>query len=196
MFFREAFQTAVLSRKATGSLTRLLGPVCARALYLAPILAPVLILVLTQGCALTPADVDQAATTTPPRQARPSISAVNQADALYSQGQFELARESFHQLTEQYPGNAFFWFRLGNCEAQLAQYPQALQAFQQAIALDPTDGRFSYNLAFVYGALARDSFAKAQTQLPGTSALGREASQNRRLIEAAVGPVSSTRSTP
>lgn len=194
MLFREAFQRAGSPRKATSSLTRLQGPACALALYPAPVL--VLVLVLTQGCALTPAEVDQAATTIPPRRAQPSISAVNRAEALYSQEQFELARESFHQLTEQYPGNAFFWFRLGNCEAQLAQYPQALQAFQQAIALDPTDGRFSYNLAFVYGALARDSFAKAQAQLPATSALVREASQNRRLIEAAVGPASSTRPAP
>lgn len=182
MFFHEALQGTALSRQATSALYRLRGPAYALALTLA------------QGCALTPAHVGQAATPTPPRQAQPAIGAVNQADALYSQGQFELAREAFKQLSAQYPRNAFFWFRLGNCETQLAQYPQALQAFQQAIALDPTDGRFSYNLAFVYGALARDSFAKAETQLPALSPLVKEASQNRRLIEAAVGPASSARS--
>ena len=141
-----------------------------------------------QGCAHAPSG---AATQTPPERTQALLTAANQADQLYANGQFEQARPAFKKLTEQYPRNAYFWFRLGNCEAQLGQYPQAIEALQYAIALDPSDGRFSYNLAFAHSALARDAYAKARSQLPVGSALRREADQSWRLLEAVVGPSSS-----
>ena len=148
-------------------------------------------LCLIQGCAHAPS---VAAPGAPAERTQAPLNAANQADQLYANGQFDQARPAFKKLAEQYPRNAYFWFRLGNCEAQLGQYPQAIEALQYAIALDPTDGRFLYNLAFAHSALARDAYAKARSQLPLGSALRREADQNWRLLEAVVGPSSSGKS--
>ncbi len=118
---------------------------------------------------------------------KPSLEAVQQADALYGQQQFAQAQVAFKRLVEHNPRNAYFWFRLGNCEAQLRRYPLAIEAFNKALALDPSDGRFAYNLAFAHSAIARDAFALARNLLPQSAALRQEAEQNGRLMEAAVG---------
>ncbi len=151
-------------------------------------------LVLLQGCAHHNAASKAAEAGASAARSQPNLNAANQADQFYATGQFEQARTAFKKLAEQYPRNAYFWFRLGNCEAQLGQYPQAIEALQYAIALDPSDARFSYNLAFAHSALARDAYAKARSQLPVGSALRREAEQNWRLIEAVAGPSGSAKS--
>lgn len=143
----------------------------------------------TIGCATVPG-VDT--TAAPPRtpSATP-LDVVNQADLLYAQHQYDQAQAAFTSLAQAHPSNAYFWFRLGNCEIQLARYPEAIRAFEQARSIDPRDGRFSYNLAIAYSAMGRDAFTLAREQLPVGSPLRRDAEQNRRLLEATVGTAAS-----
>ncbi len=115
------------------------------------------------------------------------LAAVDHAEQLYAQARFEAAFDAFRALVERSPRNPYFWFRLGNCSAQLKRYGEAARAFEQASRLDPSDGRFAYNLAFAHSALARDAFAQARAQLPPGSPWRLEAEQNRRLMEAVVG---------
>ncbi len=112
---------------------------------------------------------------------------VNLADSLYAQGQYKQAQAILSELTQNHPGHAYFWFRLGNCETQLARYPAAIRAYEQALQIDPNDGRFSYNLAVAHSATARDAFALAKRQLAVGSSLRKDAEQYRRLLEVAVG---------
>lgn len=122
-----------------------------------------------------------------PALATAPLEAVARAEQLYAEARFEPARQAFHSLAGQFPRNAYFWFRLGNCSVQMKRYSEAAQAFEQARLLDPSDGRFAYNLAIVHSALARDAFVQARTQLPPHSPWRQEAEQNRRLLEAVMG---------
>ncbi len=152
--------------------------------------ASAMLLFGTLGCASLPGGVAIAhATPSPLNDA--ALEAVHQADALYAQAQYGKAQAAFKGLVQAHPGNAYFWFRLGNCETQLGRYPEAISAFEHARGIDPWDGRFIYNLAIAHSAMARDAFDQARAKLPVGSPLRREAEQNRRLMEAAVGAAGS-----
>lgn len=174
---------ACLTRNACGVRTISRGQPVAQALRFIACAATAALLLSTVGCVGLPGEAAPDATPS----AANALEAVHRADALYVLGQYSKAQAAFKGLAQAHPDNAHFWFRLGNCEAQLSRYPEAIAAFEQARRLDPRDGRIAYNLAFAHSAMARDAYAQAREQLPVGSPLRKEAEQNRRLLEAAVG---------
>ena len=103
------------------------------------------------------------------------LARLTRADERYAQGQWDAASQGYADLAKRFPRNAFVWFRLGNCHVRLHQLDQAAQAYRIAQSLDPSDGRFPYNLGLVRKAQARAAFEDAQARLPNNEALRAEA---------------------
>jgi len=55
--------------------------------------------------------------------------------------QDEDAVRAYRQATKLTPDDEETWYRLGMGEIRLAQYPEAISAFQKALELDPNDTR-------------------------------------------------------
>jgi len=53
----------------------------------------------------------------------------------------EEAAHNYRQATRVNPKDEEGWYRLGMTETKLAQYPEAISAFQKALELDPNDSR-------------------------------------------------------
>ena len=148
------------------------------------------------GCASRPGAADA-----PPEAVARSgetspLAAVAEAEAWYADGLYAQAAEAFQTLAQGSPRNAYFWFRLGSCRLQLRQHGPAIAALAQAVALDPHEGRFTYNLAMAHSAVARDAFAQAHAQLPASSPWRSAAQQPRLWVEAVVGPPRETSGPP
>lgn len=166
----------------TSSLASLHGAVARRLLLQ---LVGLVVFIAQVGCVALPGvDSPQAQPHAPDS---PPIEVANLANSLYDQGQYRQAQAILSGLTQAHPGQAYFWFRLGNCETQLGHYSAAITAFEQALRIDPNNGRVSYNLALAHSATARDAFAMAKRQLAVGSPLRKDAEQYRRLLEVAVG---------
>ncbi|MES2889437.1 MAG: tetratricopeptide repeat protein [Pseudomonadota bacterium] len=136
---------------------------------------------MASGAAFSPGETAEAVTP-------PSLTAVANADAAHAAGRHTEAAEAYQALAQASPRNAYFWFRLGSCRLQLRQHAQAITALEQAVALDPHEGRFAYNLAMAHSAVARDAFAQARAQLPPGSPWRSAAQQHRLLLDSVLGP--------
>lgn len=62
---------------------------------------------------------------------------VAKASALTAAGQPGKAREILNEVLQKAPLNATAWYRLGLAEDALGLYPEAVQAFRNALAIDP-----------------------------------------------------------
>lgn len=163
---------------------------CLRADWVAVVLAIGVALCTVSGCADWPMKNGAApgiGETQKGVMTPPSLKAVADADTAYAAGRYAEAAEAFQGLAQGSPRNAYFWFRLGSCQLHLRQHAQALAALEQAVALDPHEGRFAYNLAMAHSAVARDAFAQARAQLPPGSPWRPAAQQHQLLLEAVVG---------
>jgi cytochrome c-type biogenesis protein CcmH/NrfG len=60
--------------------------------------------------------------------------------------QDEDATRAYRQATKLKPEDEEAWYRLGMAETRLAQYPEAISAFEKALDLDPNDSRASDGL--------------------------------------------------
>src|SRR5438067_3207 len=58
--------------------------------------------------------------------------AASQADAAYTQHDWQAAEKLYASLTKQSPENARYWYRLAVCERADKEYAPALEAFQKA----------------------------------------------------------------
>jgi cellulose synthase operon protein C len=83
-----------------------------------------------------------------PREAQAAVDALiaNDTDgtAMHSAGlvafranRFDEARTRFRQAVDRAPGNAAFWFNLGQAQLALADKPAAKESFQKAVSLQP-----------------------------------------------------------
>ena len=72
------------------------------------------------------------------------------------------ARELWGQVIAQAPDNIRALFSLGLIQLNLAEYPQAIAAFEQVLALDPDMMDARFNLGYAYGKLGRFEDAAAQ----------------------------------
>jgi cytochrome c-type biogenesis protein CcmH/NrfG len=61
------------------------------------------------------------------------------AHLLFTRQDFTGALEPYRWLTQRRPDQAHCWNRLGLCEFQLGRYPEAVYAFQMAVALCPKE---------------------------------------------------------
>lgn len=111
-----------------------------------------------------------------------SLQEVQNAEALYQQGKNAQALEAFSALVEKYPRNAYFWFRLGNALARDHSFRDAIGAYDSAIALDPSDGRFYFNQSLMHLALAKSGLIEASGKLPSGESLKAEADHLLKLL--------------
>lgn len=110
-----------------------------------------------------------------------ALADVQAAESLYQQGRNTQALDAFSALVKRFPRNAFFWFRLGNILTRENDPKSAVNAYENAISLDPTDGRFHFNLGILQTSMARASFETAAKLLQADQSTKQEA---QRLHEA------------
>jgi serine/threonine protein kinase/tetratricopeptide (TPR) repeat protein len=70
----------------------------------------------------------------------------------------------YRAYVAQYPDDALAWFRLGYAYLLGSQYAMAVKAFEQQLALDPSDSRALVNLATALNALQENERAVAAYQ--------------------------------
>ncbi|GAB3339047.1 hypothetical protein GCM10027359_15900 [Marilutibacter aestuarii] len=81
------------------------------------------------------------------------------AEAAYANGRSEEASRLYRDLVEQIPGEALYWYRLGNALVRTGRQDDAAIAYQQCLKLDPGNGKAWHNLGLVRLHQAQVSFA-------------------------------------
>lgn len=111
--------------------------------------------------------------------------------ASLQQGALHDARALFQQLlAKERSLNAVLWSAI--CEFQLADYPAAIDLFQQAAALEPQQASHYYNMGLSFHELGRlDAAYEAYTQAIALQDDHAEAFNNRGIVQAAQGHYSS-----
>ena len=69
--------------------------------------------------------------------------------------QFVLAAGCFEEALEYQPGNAVYWYNLGNAQRELAKPAQALESFKKSIQFNPNDADTYNNLGNVQRELGK-----------------------------------------
>ncbi len=64
-------------------------------------------------------------------------------------GNFTQAEACFEEITQHQPGNAVYWYNLGNAQRELGKPQAALQSFKKSIQLEPNDADAHNNLGNV-----------------------------------------------
>jgi len=75
----------------------------------------------------------------------------NLGNALYRQGRFDEAAELFGGLSQFAPGErekAFAYHNLGNTFLQSQKYAESVEAYKNALRINPDDDQTRYNLAY------------------------------------------------
>lgn len=75
----------------------------------------------------------------------------NLGNALYRQGRFEEAAEIFGGLSQFAPGErekAFAYHNLGNTHLQSQKYAESVEAYKNALRINPDDEQTRHNLAY------------------------------------------------
>lgn len=84
------------------------------------------------------------------------------AEAAYQNNDWNKVIEYNGSLIQKIPKDAVPWFRLGNAYARLNQPGNALQAYQRALNLDPTNSKIWHNMGIVQLKLATKTFVEMQ----------------------------------
>ncbi len=75
----------------------------------------------------------------------------NLGNALYRQGRFDEAAEIFGGLSQFAPGErekSFAWHNLGNSYLQSQKYAESVEAYKNALRINPDDEQTRHNLAY------------------------------------------------
>jgi|APFre7841882724_1041349.scaffolds.fasta_scaffold09509_3 predicted O-linked N-acetylglucosamine transferase (SPINDLY family) len=67
----------------------------------------------------------------------------------HNSGLFTQAEACFEEATQQQPGNAVYWYNLGNAQREIGKPQAALVSYQKALQLDPKDADTHNNLGNV-----------------------------------------------
>ena len=87
------------------------------------------------------------------QQSPPALSVnelFQQANALYSEGQFEAAIQAYEAVLDRGAHSAAIHFNLGSAHAQIENYGEAILHFKKARLLDPANGEILANLNHTY----------------------------------------------
>lgn len=84
-----------------------------------------------------------------------------QADSAYSRHDWRTAAAAYGALTQRVPGNAAYWFRLGNCYARLDRPEPAVAAYRAALQRDPHIAPAWHNLGVVLLEQSQAAFQQA-----------------------------------
>src|SRR2546423_9623569 len=77
-------------------------------------------------------------------QTQSSSTAMNEAGALFQAQKWGEAAKAYEAITKSDPTNARAWFQLGWSRHGLAQYDQAIDAFQKALEINKGTARASF----------------------------------------------------
>jgi tetratricopeptide (TPR) repeat protein len=109
------------------------------------------------------------------------------AEALYLSGHLKEAAAAFEELSRAYPNDARIWLKYGNTLTKQGSYDNAAAAFQNAAALDATQGNAVLNLALVRLAQAQAALDMAMTRLAANSPEHMQAEALQREIKVLLG---------
>jgi tetratricopeptide (TPR) repeat protein len=109
------------------------------------------------------------------------------AEALYLSGRLKEAAAAFEELSRAYPNDARIWLKYGNTLTKQGSYDNAAAAFQNAAALDATQGNAVLNLALVRLAQAQAALDMAMTRLAANSPEHLQAEALQREIKVLLG---------
>ncbi len=82
------------------------------------------------------------------------------ANEAYDNNNFETAEEEYLSLTLSTADDPELWFRLGNSDARSNKLDKAVNAYHEALALDPEDSKILNNLGIVQLRQATNTFAE------------------------------------
>lgn len=135
-------------------------------------LVPIVLLLGLAACAATPA----------PRDAKINLLETEQlAEQAYRRGDYARAAELYADIVEAMPGEADYWYRLGNAYARQGLSQQAALSYQQSLALDASNARGWHNMGMMHLKLAHEAFEAGEKR---GSTRARVHEENRRLAEA------------
>ncbi|MFT6878198.1 MAG: tetratricopeptide (TPR) repeat protein [Granulosicoccus sp.] len=72
---------------------------------------------------------------------------MNEADNAYNSEDWVQASNSYREVIETIPNDAYAWFRMGNALTQLGQYAQAVVAYETSLAADNGQFKAWFNLS-------------------------------------------------
>jgi tetratricopeptide (TPR) repeat protein len=92
------------------------------------------------------------------------VAAQQEADQAYARGDMQQALKDYQALAQEVPGQALYWFRLGNVQFRLQQPEEAVKAYEHALRLDQGNAKAWYNLGIVRLRMAEAAFMQAAQQ--------------------------------
>ncbi|MCG8378022.1 MAG: tetratricopeptide repeat protein [Proteobacteria bacterium] len=105
------------------------------------------------------------------------VSLRQKADSYYHNADWPNAITHYVELIQQVPKDAEIWFRLGNAHARLDQTSSALQAYQRAINLNPSNSKAWHNMGIIQLKLATNTFVNMKNYSNAGDPLHERASQ-------------------
>lgn len=93
------------------------------------------------------------------------------ADSAYAHHDWQGAAAAYHSLAQAVPGNAAYWFRLGNSYARLDQPQPAVAAYRAALQRNPHLAPAWHNLGAVLLQQAQAAFGEAASNAASSDPL-------------------------
>ena len=109
------------------------------------------------------------ATSRPSRLAA-TVERQRQADQAYVTGNLAQALSGYQALTRAWPQQADYWFRLGNVYARLQRPDAAVDAYAQALRIEPTHAKAWHNLGIIRLRQAEAAFGQSAHAAAGIDA--------------------------
>lgn len=134
-----------------------------------------LLAILINGCASVAQD----------DKAKVVIELQEKAGQHYAQGDYPAALKEYLQLVEYIPLSAQSWLRLGNCQAQLGAYDDAVVSYRTALAIDEKYSGAWINLTYVQAQILSQTVADMYEQVPKSDP---QAQRVQRLVDTVLEP--------
>lgn len=122
---------------------------------------------LIAGCASRPPADGPAPSAAIPGRAEALLEAHARAEAAYAAGRHAEAADLYAGLAQARPGDAAYWYRLGNALVRTGEFADAGFAYQRALALEPGNSRAWHNLGVVHMHQAQQALAESVKHAKG-----------------------------
>lgn len=125
------------------------------------------------ACAGNPSRPAAAAPAGPPspERVRELLDMQARAEAAYMAGRNDEAARLYTTLVAERPGDAAYWYRLGNALVRTGAHADAGFAYHRTVSLEPGNSRAWHNLGVVQMHLAQESLAEAVKHASGDRAV-------------------------
>ena len=109
-----------------------------------------------------------------------TIDLQHRADAAYQRGDMAASEQDYLTLVKRMPGEALYWYRLGNIYARTERLDAAIVAYRQAVQRNPEYTDAWYNMGIIQLKQAASTFNELQARSPSDNALNKE---GKRILE-------------